>query len=118
MKDCSFENSTEVLSYWQGTSNVTFNFKGINDMGVAELPADSNLKYNGVQAGTKVYPSFSGAYAAAADGDTVKLLGNLALEETLTVDKDLTLDLNGKTVTANADVYPVIRVQGDADLTV
>ena len=45
------------------------------------------------------YISLAKALAAAKDGDTVKLLDNKVVSTTVTVDKNLTLDLNGKTLT-------------------
>ena len=45
------------------------------------------------------YISLAKALAAAKDGDTVKLLDNEVVSTTVTVDKNLTLDLNGKTLT-------------------
>lgn len=45
------------------------------------------------------YISLAKALAAAKDGDTVKLLDNEVVSTTVTVDKNLALDLNGKTLT-------------------
>ena len=52
------------------------------------------VEINGVK-----YISLAKALAAAKDGDTVKLLDNEVVSTTVTVDKNLTLDLNGKTLT-------------------
>lgn len=114
LTNCSMENSTDVLSTWGGTSKVIFNFKGINDLGVVELPAATNLVYNGVQVGTKIYSSLKAAVEAAEDGDTIKLVGDITLSNedvcakvsgmypyVSVTDKKLTIDLNGKTVTVN-----------------
>ncbi|MBR4061217.1 MAG: Ig-like domain-containing protein, partial [Lachnospiraceae bacterium] len=49
--------------------------------------------------GTVNYTSLQEAIAAAATGDTIKLLGDVTLEEAITLSK-ITLDLNGKTLTA------------------
>ena len=43
--------------------------------------------------------------AAATDGQTVKLLANVALDSTVVVDNSLTFDLNGMTVTGPAGGY-------------
>ena len=49
--------------------------------------------------GTVNYASLAAAVAAAADDDTVTLIANTTLDATLTVDKALAFNLNGKTVT-------------------
>lgn len=50
--------------------------------------------------GTTNYATFDEALAAAQAGDTITLLANVALTSTVTVDKNLTIDLNGNNVTA------------------
>lgn len=52
------------------------------------------------QIGTTLYATFDAALAAAQAGDTITLLANVALTSTVTVDKNLTIDLNGNNVTA------------------
>lgn len=64
------------------------------DLWVRELPV--------AKIGETVYGSLADAVVAAQGGDTVTLLTDVALTEALTLDKDLTLDLGGKTVTAGA----------------
>src|SRR5699024_3448219 len=49
------------------------------------------------------YVSLENALAAAEDNDTVKLLKNVALTDGVNVDKKITLDLNGYTITTNDD---------------
>ena len=44
------------------------------------------------------YDTLEAAFAAADDGDTVKVLKNCGLSKAVSVDKALTLDLNGKVV--------------------
>ena len=46
------------------------------------------------------YTTLAEAVAAANGGDTVKLLADVAVTETQTISKSVTLDLNGKNVTA------------------
>ena len=55
---------------------------------------------------------------AAANGETVKLTQDITLDQPLTVSGDVTLDLNGKTITGEDGIYPVVRVQNFADVTV
>lgn len=52
------------------------------------------------QIGTTLYATFDAALAAAQAGDTITLLANVALTSTVTVNKNLTIDLNGNNVTA------------------
>ncbi|MBR4523226.1 MAG: hypothetical protein IKO64_03200, partial [Kiritimatiellae bacterium] len=52
------------------------------------------------QVGSTYFATFAEAMAAAQDGDTVTLLAPLALSSTVTLDKSVTLDLNGNNVTA------------------
>ncbi|WP_117434575.1 Ig-like domain-containing protein [Bifidobacterium scaligerum] len=60
----------------------------------AQLPAgiahaDGSFSY---------YSTFDEAFSAAVDGETVKALNNATLSADVTVNKNVTLDLNGKTV--------------------
>ena len=58
------------------------------------------------QIGSTGYASLADAIAAAKDGNTVKLLDNVDLTETLIIkDKTITLDLNGKTISNRTDIW-------------
>ena len=88
----------------------------------AEVAETTTIKDNG----TPLLP------AAEADGfqfmtlaeavryakDTVKVVNANTVANPIIVEKDLTLNLNGKAITATENVYPVIRVQGGANVTV
>ena len=52
------------------------------------------------QIGANKYETLAAAFAAAADGDTIKLLADAAITATQVIDKNLTLDLNGHNITA------------------
>ncbi|MBR5533916.1 MAG: hypothetical protein IKU62_03640, partial [Ruminiclostridium sp.] len=56
--------------------------------------------------------------AAIAEGGTVKLTADITLDQPLTISQGTTLDLNGKTITGTDGIYPVVRVQDDANVTV
>ncbi len=58
----------------------------------------SNIKVSG---GTEL----TNAIAAVKDGGTVTLANDLNLTEKLTIDKSLTLNLNGKTLSTTADIW-------------
>ena len=74
----------------------------------------------------KQYTSLANAIAAAKDGDTVKLLGEVVLDKTLIIkDKTITLDLNGKTISNSADIWnentyawSLISVRDKGNLTI
>ncbi|MDY3950049.1 MAG: InlB B-repeat-containing protein [Eggerthella lenta] len=59
--------------------------------------------------GEKSYATLKEAVADAQDGQTVKLLNDASLDETLVVEHALTLDGDGKTITATG-LDPAIRV--------
>jgi len=48
--------------------------------------------------GDEYYDTLAAAIAAVKDGETIKLMKNIKLSETAVVMKDLTIDLNGKTI--------------------
>lgn len=52
-----------------------------------------------VKVGGKEYTTLEAAIAAASAGDTVTLLSDVTLTDTLTITKNVTLDLSGKTLT-------------------
>ena len=51
------------------------------------------------------YTTLADAVAAASAGDTIKLESDLALTSTVTVDKNITIDLNGNKITMNGAQY-------------
>ena len=82
--------------------------------------AGVNVNFPAVAAiGETRYWSLADALAAAEDGQTVTVLAtnHTVCDPVVVSGKSVTLDLNGKTVTGMR-VFPVIRVQGDANLTV
>lgn len=63
--------------------------------------------------GTVEYATLADAIAAAKDGETVLLLADTELTDYITVDKAVTLDLGGKTVTANLTSKYAFAVTAD-----
>ena len=55
--------------------------------------------YKEASIGTKYYGSFVSALAAAQDGDTISLLADVELAGTVTIDKSIAIEGNGKRVT-------------------
>lgn len=66
------------------------------------------------------YPSLKAAIAAATDGATVKLIADISSPDIIVIDKPMTLDGNGKTLTSTAERGININVDGEVtvkDLT-
>ena len=57
-------------------------------------------------------------YAGKNGIDEVKVINDNTVEKGIVISNDFTIDLNGKAVTAAEDIYPVIRIQDDANVTV
>ena len=53
----------------------------------------------------KAYSTLAEAVAAAEDGQTVRLLADVEQNTQLTINKSITLDLNGKTIKNTADIW-------------
>ena len=64
-----------------------------DDFGVAAVVAEDKQ--------TRYFASLADAVAAADADDTVMLLADISSDDTLTISKDITVDLNGKTVSGN-----------------
>ena len=67
--------------------------------------------------GNKKFESLADAIAAADENATVVVIADHEVAEPVVIEKNIIIDLNGKTLTAK-DIYPVIRVQGAANVTV
>ena len=68
------------------------------------------------QVGVNKYESLADALAAAKNGDTVKLVGNILTGEGIEVAKKITLDMAEHTITSS--VNQVFTVTGSGDLTI
>lgn len=69
-----------------------------NDNGTWTVREKADASFVAQIGGVK-YTTLAAAITAAQNGDTVKLLGNETVSATVAVDKNLALDLNGKTLT-------------------
>lgn len=66
------------------------------------------------QVGLNKYESLADALAAAKDGDTVKLVDDVTLDSLLRIEKNITLDLGGKTLRREGsvlDIYSTVTIQ-------
>ena len=66
--------------------------------------------------GTKSYPTLAAAFAAAQNDDTIKVIADCTVADAILVDKAVTLDATGKTVTCAA-MYPFFVKGGDLTIT-
>jgi len=64
------------------------------------VPADVPVENDVAKIGDQGYETFEGALSAAETNDTIVLLTNVVLSSTVTVDKNLTIDLNGNDIAA------------------
>lgn len=118
VKNCKINS----INIWERSAakTTTFKFEGVNE--VATLSTSAYAKYIGVEVDGTIYGTLADAFAAAQNGDTVKLLGNIATSETITIadGKKITLDMNGKkiTVTDNAtNNYELFYIYGEMIVT-
>lgn len=135
-EDCAIKGSTPVwLEQKNATNAYSLTFNGANALTATEGDAlvamvgtdarfkvvlnDEGIDANKVQAAARIgsvcYNSLEYAMSEAVDGDTVVLLADQEVADTVVLDKKITLDLNGKKVSAAAslDSKPVFRVLAD-----
>lgn len=120
-KNCRMEDVTTAVDDTGGAKTISCTFQGVNDFGGAAFSQYVNFK-NAAMAGTRIYPSLSKAVEEAQNGETVKPLSNIVLEESLTIpaDKNITLDLNGKTLSmedASSATAALITNTGNLTIT-
>lgn len=120
-------------NYWGGSAPVpgedytvefTNNNVAINDYykEYSEGTLSNKVTLNNVaKAGKYYYESITAAFAAVQDGETVTMLDNVNLSESIKVNNNITLDLNGKTITGTDNVtvsFALFEVQPSKELTV
>ena len=71
----------------------------------------------------KAYSTLAEAVAAAQDGQTVRLLADVEQNSQLTIDKSITLDLNGKTIKNTVDIWgdtanAILSIKNGAKVTI
>ena len=91
-----------------GVDNVDGTFTAVKDMTAQLLDADGNS--------VKAYKTLVEAFTAAIEGQTVRLLKDLT--EDVTINKNITLDLGGKTLTNTGAGKATITIAKDATATV
>ena len=132
--DSSYKNGTAQVSINGGTFNgfdpannlaegtgTTFTAPGY--MTVANADGTYGVVAGVAQIGTKAYASLADAVAAAQDGDTVQLLGDVEQNSQLTIGKSITLDLKGKTIKNTVDIWgnnanAILSIKDGAKVTI
>ena len=59
------------------------------------------------------FGSLEEAIAKAESGETVKLIADITIDQTINIEKNVTIDLNGKKLTANAQKARAFKVNAD-----
>ena len=70
---------------------------------------------------TYYYATLEAAFTAATEGQTITLLGNCELSESIKVNNNITLDLNGDTITGTDNAtgsFALIEIQPGAELII
>ena len=99
LSEVEIQDSTEDS---EKTAKLTF---GVNEFSI--LLALNEAAAGVAEVNGTAYDTLEAAFAAADDGDTVKVLKNCGLSKAVSVDKALTLDLNGKVVKVNVLERPL-----------
>lgn len=130
-------NAAPVYISHKADTIQTLVFKGENDFGTDDLSFGSslvNVVLDVAKIGSKTYSSLKEAIADAADGDVITVINNFTLANSdaydkvsgmypmvAVTDKKVTIDLNGKKITANpsfdAKMLAVFYAGGTGELT-
>lgn len=92
--EVTVENSTKTVTEDKNFNKTKNDIELVAEGGVAEI--------NGIQ-----FKDLQSAFNAAKDGDTIKVLDNIDLALTVSLEHDfnVTLDMNGKTLTNTKDIW-------------
>lgn len=71
---------------------------------VMAMPMTASAARNVAKDGNTEYATLDEAVAAAKDGDTITLLASTSIDKNLIIQKDITLNLAGQTLLANANI--------------
>ncbi len=123
----SIEGNTTIDVVLNETTEERYgiNFTDVNYTYTVEETATVNATvYEPVaiaQIGTTKYPTLQGAIAAVQNDETITLINNCELSESIKVNNNITLDLNGKTITGTDNAtasFALIEIQPGKELTV
>ena len=108
-KDQSSEGTNSEASKTEGQPSEDVKPAG-DSTSASETPAEAETPKSAAKIGENEYASIADALAAAQPGDTIVLLRNVT--ENITINKSLTLNLGGFTLTGDADAA-VVTISGD-----
>ncbi|BAK43670.1 InlB B-repeat-containing protein [Eggerthella sp. YY7918] len=111
------ENTSHANNEQQSASDQDQNGLQSNGVATFALPNSAKTAENVAQVDTTSYTSLADAIAAAEAGDTVTLLADATISEKLVINKRLTLDGAGKTITATG-LNPVIELNTTDEVTI
>ncbi|MBO5958101.1 MAG: right-handed parallel beta-helix repeat-containing protein, partial [Bacteroidales bacterium] len=123
LNNCTFVNVTTAINHDKGTNTITCKLNGVNDFGGAALSQYVKIVAE-AQIGNKFYDKLQDAIIAAEateENETIKIAANFSTETTYKVNGNVTLDLNGNTITGS-DTYTasfgLININPGANLTI
>ena len=105
--------SSDVSNYLSDSVKATL---GANGQFVV-TPLEESDPDAFAEVGGECYKSLSAAIAAAGDGDTVTLLKSVEVASRIEIADNITLDLNGKTLTSTADIGILVDSNTSFELT-
>jgi len=117
----TWTQSSEIFAYNENMETITFGSEAVRDMFYAKNNGTSK-DYTVANVGLTTYFDLQAAIDAAQDGETVKLIKNVTLTDTLTIPagKTITLDLSGKTITGTDNAtgsFGLITNKGELTIT-
>lgn len=123
----AFDNSENVVAISGGTFSSAVDKSLCADGYIPTQNADGTYsvkvgKYV-AEIGSQGYESLQAAIDAAQDGQTVTLLADVAQNTQLTINKSITLDLNGKTIKNTVDIWgdkanAILSIKDGAKVTI
>ena len=123
VKPADSEKSSEDTNVGNGGNDVGNNATAVNnssddeaDKGENKVALQAVAETAVARIGETSYATLKAAINAATTGDTIVLLNDINLTSYQTIGKQLTIDLNGKTITSAA--INTIKLTSNADLTV
>lgn len=108
--------TTEAIKATSLAEGLTFDVANNDWSGYLPPTNEKLLDYAVASIGTARYATLAEAVKAAQAGETVTLLADITLASKQSIRKELTLDLNGKTLTGTA--YQTLFLGGGANVTI
>ena len=123
--ESAFDNSAKTVAVSGGTfsSAVASDLCAEGYAPVANADGTYSVAVPVAQIGGTVFTSLQAAIDAAQDGDTVQLLGDVEQNSQLAIGKNITLDLNGRTIRNTVDIWSknanaILSIKNGAKVTI